>query len=158
MIVPEDKYMDLAIMEALKAKSEGDYAVGAVVVKDNHVVGAASNRSRRDNSPTAHAELLAIEQAAHNLGSRHLLNADIYTTHEPCPMCSGAIVWAKIRAVIFGARIADLKKYGRENGNAIFLWRAIDIPCDEVIRRSTEPVEVVGGFRRPDCVSLFHNK
>jgi tRNA(Arg) A34 adenosine deaminase TadA len=132
MIVPENKHMDLAILEALKAKSEGDYAVGAVVVKDNYVVGAASNRSKRDNSPTAHAELLAIEQAARNIGSRHL-NADIYTTHEPCPMCSGAIVWAKMRAVIFGARIADLKKYGEENGNAVFLWRAIDIPCEEVL-------------------------
>lgn len=82
MIVPEDRYIDLAILEALKAKNEGDYAVGAVVVKADRVVGAASNRSRRDNSPTAHAELLAIEQAARSIGSRHLLNADIYTTHE----------------------------------------------------------------------------
>jgi tRNA(Arg) A34 adenosine deaminase TadA len=158
MIVPEDKYMDMAILEAFKAKSEGDYAVGAVVIKDDRVLGAASHRSRRDNSPTAHAELLAIQQAARNIGSRHLIDADIYTTHEPCPMCAGAIVWAKMRAVVFGARISDLKNYGQQNGNAMFLWRAIDIPCHEVISRTSEDVQVVGDFRRADCMDLFHNK
>jgi tRNA(Arg) A34 adenosine deaminase TadA len=159
VIHPHKELMQKAIEQALKARGDGDYAVGSVVVRhDGRIIGFAGNRSRRDNSPLAHAELLAIDMTAKLMSTRHLQEFVLYSTHEPCPMCSAAIVWAKMKAVVFGARISDLKEYGEVYGNDQYLWRVIEISCAEVIRRSPEQIEVFSDFMRTECLQLFHNK
>lgn len=150
--------MQLAIHEAEKARRSGDYAVGAVLVKGGRVLARASNRSKRDQNPIAHAETLAILAVTKNFKRRHLPGVILYSTHEPCPMCAAVIVFARLRGVIYGARFADMKKYRLQRGNHSWLWRTIDIAAGEVFRKSTEQIEVVSDFLRKECTQLFHNK
>jgi tRNA(adenine34) deaminase len=96
-------YMRLALREAHSASDHGDVPVGAVIVLDGEVIGAAGNERELRKSPLAHAELLAIEQASERMGSWRLLNTVMYVTMEPCPMCAGAIVQARIPHLVFGA-------------------------------------------------------
>ena len=96
-------YMRLALREAQRAGEHGDVPVGAVIVLDGEVIGSAGNERELRRSPLAHAELLAIEQAADYMGSWRLLNTVLYVTMEPCPMCAGAIVQARIPHLVFGA-------------------------------------------------------
>ena len=97
------KYMDLALIEARKAMAEGDVPVGAVVVLIGEVIGVGRNRREKDKNAVAHAEILAIEEACKKVGDWRLDNAELYVTLEPCPMCSGAIINARIATVVFGA-------------------------------------------------------
>lgn len=154
---PKQKFMRMAIREAVRAERAGDYAVGAVLVGGNKVFAACSNRSKRDESPIAHAETLAIIEACKKIGQRHLKNCILYCTHEPCPMCASVIVWARLKAVVYGARYQDMKKYRIKNGNHHYLWRTIDIPCQRIFRNSTEKIAVVKDFMRKECITLFHN-
>ncbi len=96
-------YMDLALEEARSAAARGEVPVGAVIVRDGVVLARASNRTREFNDVTAHAEILAIRQAAENLGSERLPDADLYVTLEPCTMCAAAISFARLRRLYFGA-------------------------------------------------------
>jgi tRNA(adenine34) deaminase len=88
MTHPVKKFMHLAIEEAQKAKANGDYAIGAVIVKNGSVLAKGTNRVKLDNDPTHHAEIVAIREATKQLNSRHLEESVLYTTHEPCPMCA----------------------------------------------------------------------
>lgn len=96
-------FMDLALAEAEAAAARGEVPVGAVVVIDGVVVAKAGNRTRELNDPTAHAEMLAIRQACAALGQERLTGADLHVTLEPCAMCAGAISFARIRRLYFGA-------------------------------------------------------
>jgi tRNA(adenine34) deaminase len=96
-------YMDLALEEARQAAARGEVPVGAVVVRDDVVLARAGNRTRELNDVTAHAEILAIRQAADALSSERLSGADLYVTLEPCTMCAAAISFARIRRLYFGA-------------------------------------------------------
>jgi tRNA(adenine34) deaminase len=95
-------YMTLALAEARKAFERDEVPVGAVVVYRGAVIGAAYNRREEARSPIAHAEILAIEQAAHRLGTWRLSESRLYVTLEPCIMCAGAILQARIGALVFG--------------------------------------------------------
>lgn len=95
--------MEAAIAEARTAGAEGDVPVGALIVRRGVAVAQASNRTARDQDPTAHAELLAIRQAARALGDWRLSGCTLYVTLEPCAMCAGAIVLARIDRLVFGA-------------------------------------------------------
>lgn len=95
--------MRAALAEARRAEGEGEVPVGAVVVREGAVIAAAGNRVRRDNDPTAHAEIVALRQAARRLGNYRLTDCDLYATVEPCLMCAGAIVHARIRRLFYGA-------------------------------------------------------
>jgi tRNA(adenine34) deaminase len=96
-------YMRLALREAERAARHGDVPIGAVIVLDGEVIGAAGNERELRNSAIAHAEMLAITQASKRMGSWRLLNTVLYVTMEPCPMCAGAIVQARIPHLVFGA-------------------------------------------------------
>ena len=96
-------YMRLALREAARAAEHGDVPIGAVVVLDGEVIAAAGNERELRKSPIAHAETIAIELAAARMGSWRLLNTVIYVTLEPCPMCAGAIVQARIPHLVYGA-------------------------------------------------------
>jgi tRNA(adenine34) deaminase len=96
-------YMDLALEEARAAAGRGEVPVGAVIVRGGAVLARAGNRTRELNDVTAHAEILAIRQAAEALGSERLPDADLYVTLEPCTMCAAAISFARLRRLYFGA-------------------------------------------------------
>ncbi len=106
------KYMDLALIEARKAMEDGDVPVGAVVVLNGEVIGVGRNRREKDKNAVAHAEILAIEEACKSVGDWRLDNAELYVTLEPCPMCSGAIINARIATVVFGAYDTKLGSLG----------------------------------------------
>lgn len=97
-------YMELALQEAQKAAQIGEVPVGAIVVHDGVVIGRGFNRRETSNDPTAHAELLAMREAAATLESWRLVDCTTYVTLEPCPMCAGTMVNARLHRVVFGAR------------------------------------------------------
>ena len=109
----------MALAEAEKAAAMGEVPVGAVVVSANGaLLAAAHNRVVTDHDPTAHAEMLAIRQAAKKLGSERLIDCDLYVTLEPCAMCAQAIAFARVRRLYFGAE--DIKGGGTLNGARVF--------------------------------------
>jgi tRNA(adenine34) deaminase len=137
-------WMDRALAEAKLALDHDDVPVGAIVVHDGEVVAAAHNRREADADPTAHAEILALREAARARGSWRLDGATLYVTLEPCAMCAGALVLARIDRVVFGA---DDPKAGAVGA----LW---DIPRDP---RLNHNVEVVRGVRGEECSRLLRS-
>ena len=110
--------MQLALDEARAAQAAGEVPVGCVIVRESAVIERAGNRTLRDRDPTAHAELLAIRQAAATFDSERLVDCDLYVTLEPCAMCAAAIAFARIRRLYYGA--ADPKGGAVENGVRFF--------------------------------------
>jgi tRNA(adenine34) deaminase len=112
------KFMDEALEIAASAECAGEVPVGALVVKDGEIVARAGNRTLRDRDPTAHAELLALREAAKKLSTERLSDCDLYVTLEPCTMCAAAISFARIRRLYYGA--ADPKGGAVESGVRFF--------------------------------------
>jgi tRNA(adenine34) deaminase len=96
-------FMDLALKTAQNAGKSGEVPIGCVIVRDFEVIATAGNRTLTDRDPTAHAEILAIRQAAEAIGTERLVDCDLYVTLEPCTMCAGAISFARIRRLYYGA-------------------------------------------------------
>jgi tRNA(adenine34) deaminase len=111
-------FMDLALAQARAAGERGEVPVGCVLVRDGEIIARAGNRTLADRDPTAHAEMIAIRHAAHMLGSERLDDCDLYVTLEPCAMCAGALSFARIRRLYYGA--ADPKGGAVENGVKFF--------------------------------------
>jgi tRNA(adenine34) deaminase len=105
--VDDTEAMALALEEARQAGARGDVPVGAVVLVDGQVVSRAGNRREQDGDPTAHAEVLALRAAATTLGAWRLDGATLVVTLEPCPMCAGALVAARVARLVFGAANSD---------------------------------------------------
>jgi tRNA(adenine34) deaminase len=103
MLDDNARYMQYALREAERALEAGEVPVGCVIVHEGRIVGKAHNQRETLQDPTAHAEILAITQAASAAGSWRLEGARLYVTLEPCPMCAGAIILSRIEAVYFGA-------------------------------------------------------
>jgi len=96
--------MRLALREATRAAEHGDVPIGAVVVRDGEVIGLGGNERELRGDPTAHAEVIALREAARRVGSWRVLDSVLYVTLEPCAMCAGAIVLARVPRVVFGTR------------------------------------------------------
>ncbi len=101
--IPNRKFMQKAIELALSCRDQDDVPVGAVIELDGKIIGIGKNRQESENTPTAHAEIEAINEACKNINSRRLSGANLYVTLEPCPMCAGACINARINRIIFGA-------------------------------------------------------
>lgn len=99
----DDFFMNLALKEAQKAFEVGEIPVGAVLVHENKIIAKAHNQTQILNDPTAHAEMLCVTAACHSLGTKYLINCCLYITLEPCVMCAGAIKWAQLPRIVFGA-------------------------------------------------------
>lgn len=110
--------MDLALKAAENAGKSGEVPIGCVVVRNQEVIATAGNRTLTDRDPTAHAEVLAIRQAAERIGTERLTDCDLYVTLEPCTMCAGAISFARIRRLYYGA--TDPKGGAAESGVRFF--------------------------------------
>lgn len=134
--------MQEALAEAAQAAALGDIPVGAVVVREGRIIARAHNRRERDRDPSAHAEMLALRQAARHLGGWRLPGCCLYVTLEPCTMCAGAAVQARLGRLVYGA--ADPKA-----GAAGSL---IDLLRDS---RFNHRVEVVAGVREAECSAML---
>lgn len=141
MTLHED-YMRQAIALAQEAASAGEIPVGAVVVYKGQVIGRAGNAREASHDPTAHAEILAMRQAAEHLGDWRLGGCILYVTLEPCPMCAGAAAMARVSQIIFGA--LDEK--------AGCCGSAYDIPGDGVFGRS---IPSLGGVLAKECIEVI---
>ncbi|WP_447970789.1 tRNA adenosine(34) deaminase TadA [Nitrospira sp. M1] len=108
----DEPYMQLALEQAKEAFERGDVPVGAIIVKDEHVISQGYNTRELDQDPTAHAEMAAIRSASSNLGTWRLNDTTLYVTLEPCAMCAGALVQARISRVVFGASDPKSRAYG----------------------------------------------
>ena len=135
------KFMTLALEQAKTAAKKGEVPIGAVVVKDDRVIAAAHNMCDALNDPTAHAEILAIRAAAKELGDFRLTGAQLYVTLEPCPMCAGAALNARMGEIIFGA--ADPAKGALGSVTNMY---SFDFP-----NRPT----VYGGINEKECLELL---
>lgn len=99
----DEYFMKQALREAAQAAEEGEIPVGALVVSGQTIIARAHNQTERLNDPTAHAEMLAITSATNTLGAKYLNQCTLYVTLEPCVMCAGAIAWAQVGRLVFGA-------------------------------------------------------
>ncbi len=99
----DEELMDVCLLEARKAEAQGDVPVGAVVVHEGRIIGRGHNRRELDRDPLAHAELLALKEAAATLGRWRLSGTTLYVTLEPCHMCAGALVNARVDRLVYGA-------------------------------------------------------
>ena len=138
------QYMAEALGLAVAASSEGDVPVGALVVRSGEVIGRGANRTVRDQDPTAHAEILAIREAAHALGSWRLEGCELVVTLEPCAMCAGAIVLARLDRVTFGAwddkagmagSVGDLLRHPHLNHRPEVVAGVMATECGELLRQ-----------------------
>lgn len=118
MVFPLPAPMRLALDAAASAAGRGEVPVGAVIVRDRRVISVAGNQTRTDNDPTAHAEIVAIREACARLGTDRLAGCELWVTLEPCAMCAGAIVHARIERLFYAA--ADPKGGGVEHGARVF--------------------------------------
>jgi tRNA(adenine34) deaminase len=137
-------WMNEAIAEAMIAEAIGEVPIGAVIVKENIVVGRGHNLRETLRDPTAHAELIAIKEASRNLDAWRLSDCDLYVTLEPCPMCAGAILQARIRRVVFAT--ADPKA-----GCAGTLYQLLQDS------RFNHMTAVDSGILQEECASLLTN-
>lgn len=145
-MIPSDdeRFMDLALREAARAREEDEVPIGCVIVLGGRVIGRAHNQRETLHDPTAHAEMIAITQAAEAMGDWRLEGTTLYVTLEPCPMCAGAIVLARIPRVVYGAR--DPKA-----GAVRTLYRLLE---DERLNHRSEVVE---GVREAECAAALQD-
>lgn len=137
-MIVDKEFMDEAIKLAIRSYEEDEVPVGAVVVKDNKIIGCGYNQKDRTKNPLKHAELIAIEEACKYIGDWRLNDCILYTTFEPCMMCMGAIVESRISKVVYGAK------------------------KDEQMFYNLNDIEIVGGVLEEECLHLlqkfFKNK
>lgn len=136
------RFMHQAYLLAEQAYEEKEVPVGAVVVKNDHIIGKGYNQSERLNDPTAHAEMLAISAACSTLGEKYLEDCTLYVTLEPCPMCAGALVWSKLRRVVIGT-------WDTKAGSCGSLF---NIASNNKLNHQ---VKVLQGFMEQDCESIL---
>jgi tRNA(adenine34) deaminase len=142
LLPSDERFMRLAIGEAQRALEHEDVPIGAVVVRDDAVIGAGRNERERRQDPTAHAEVLALRQAAEAVGSWRVLDSVLYVTLEPCAMCAGAIVLARVPRVV----------YGTVDPKAGAAGSVLDVLAEP---RFNHRPEVVGGLLADECAALL---
>ncbi|MGE5589632.1 MAG: tRNA adenosine(34) deaminase TadA [Bacillota bacterium] len=142
-----EAFMREALAEAEVAFSRGEVPIGALVVRDGEIIARAHNRREEFLDPTAHAELLAIRQAAQMLGTWRLAGTALFVTLEPCPMCAGALVQARVDTVVYGARdpkawgtltVRDVAENAAVNHQARVIGGVLEEECQGLLRRFFE--------------------
>jgi tRNA(adenine34) deaminase len=140
---PDERVMRLALEEARAAAAGGDVPVGAVIVRGDEILAKAGNAREREQDPTAHAEILALRQASRAIGSWHLEGCALVVTLEPCAMCAGAVVLARLDRLVFGASdpkagfagsLGDLVRDGRLNHEVDVTVGVLAEECGEILR------------------------
>ncbi|MEM8486648.1 MAG: tRNA adenosine(34) deaminase TadA [Bacteroidota bacterium] len=144
LLEPDKRWMKMALREAERAMEEKEIPVGAVVVHRGTLVGRGHNMVEQLNDPTAHAEMIAITAACETLGVKYLKECSLYVTLEPCPMCAGAMVWAKLERLVFGA-------FDSKAGGASTIY---NIPQDH---RLNHHVDIVSGVEAEPAASMLRS-
>jgi tRNA(adenine34) deaminase len=139
--IPDEHWMSAALLEAHAAAAVGDVPVGAVIVIDDRIVGRGRNRRELDGDPTAHAEVVALREAARTVGHWRV-EGTIFVTQEPCPMCAGALVNARVRRLVFGCP-------NPKAGAVTTLYQIVSDP------RLNHRLEVLGGVRAGECAQVL---
>ncbi|MGN1481412.1 nucleoside deaminase [Porcipelethomonas sp.] len=141
----DNEYMKIALGLAEEAYKLNEVPVGAIIVKKStgEIVGRGYNRREIDKDPLAHAEIAAISQASKKLGGWRLIDCEMFVTLEPCPMCCGAIINARIERVVFGA-------YDKKSGSAESVMRMFELPFNHI-------PEVVSGVEEKACSGILKN-
>jgi tRNA(adenine34) deaminase len=138
----DELWMRMALEEARDAAAHAEVPIGAVIVAENRVIARAANRTIRDCDPTAHAEIVALRAAARSIGNYRLTDATLYATIEPCAMCAGAIIQARIARVVYGADDA-------KGGGVRSCFRILDDP------QLNHRVEFTAGVLAGESVALL---
>ena len=138
----DEQWMRLALGAAREAQASGEVPIGTCIVSENKLVAVSGNRTRTDCDPTAHAEIVALREAARKLGNYRLTGVDVYSTIEPCAMCAGALIQARVRRLIYGA--AD------ERAGAVTSQFRI---CDTDFLN--HHIEISAGVLEPECRALM---
>lgn len=146
MHIPDKKIMNELIALARDNYKEGGHAVAAAVVRDGIIIAKEIATVRRDKDSTCHAEINALRLAMKILDSCTLPRCYLYTTYEPCPMCTSAAIWAKMEGIVYGA--------SREDRIKNYPWRVF-VPAKEVIDRSEPKLELYEEFMREECKKLL---
>lgn len=140
----DELFMQEALRSAQRALDSGEVPVGAVVVHEGKVIGRGFNRNLADSDPTAHAEVVALREAGSAIGNHRLAGCDLFVTIEPCPMCAGAIVHARIRSLVYGA----------EDPKAGAVHSAMHVLNHPALNHQ---VEVRGGVLAGKCAELLQD-
>jgi tRNA(adenine34) deaminase len=138
------QFMQEALAEARSAAAAGEVPIGAVLVHDGQILARSGNRTIRDNDPTAHAEIVALREAARRIGNYRLAGATLYVTIEPCSMCAGAVIQARVPRLVYGA---DDPKGGAVR------------TCFQILSnpRLNHQVEVTSGVLAADCAAVIQS-
>lgn len=138
----DEKFMDIAISLAKQALAYDEVPIGAVIVKNGEIIAEAFNKKETTNNAIWHAEMAAIELASKKLGNWYLDGCDVYVTLEPCAMCTGALINARVNNIYFGA-------YDRRFGCCGSLY---NLACD---KRFNHTISVTGGIKEQECAALL---
>ena len=139
-------FMVIALREAKKSLREGNKGFGAVLVKDSRVLARTHDTTVTESDPTAHAEIKLIRSIAKRGLGKELEGSVVVSTHEPCPMCTGAAIWAGISEVVYGTSIHRSRRLGRT---------VINMGCEEVIAEGPSRTKVIGGVLADQCARLY---
>jgi tRNA(adenine34) deaminase len=140
------KFMAVALEEAMQSLREGNNGFGAVLVKDGTLLERTHDTEVTDSDPTAHAEIKLVRLAAMRTLGKGAEGCTVVSTHEPCPMCAGALVWAKVSEIVYGTSIEQSKGLGRT---------MVGLKCEEVVSRAPWKIRVVGGVLASQCSRLY---
>lgn len=156
MTTPElEQGMKECLRLAQEAARTGNYGLGAAVIKDGEILGESGSELVKSYDPTGHPEMVAIRLAAERVGSRYLPGALLFTTLEPCPMCTAAAVWAKMRGIVYGASQLDARSWSEEHPHETYTWRQINIRARDVVQAGHPRLEIHEAVCRTECLELF---
>jgi tRNA(adenine34) deaminase len=141
-----DAMMRLAIEEARLSRQEGNKGYGAVVVWGDRIIGKAHDTAATEQDPSLHAEVNAIRQAVHTLRDANLSGAVLFSTCEPCPMCSSLAVWSNLTTLVYGASIEKTAGLGKSR---------ILVTSREIVSKSPVAIEIIDGVLENECMSLY---
>ena len=149
---PKKKFMKEAIDIAKKDfKKYGEQRIGAVIVRNDKIIAKSGNKILREIEPSSHAEIVAMRLACKKLKSRDMSDCILYTTNEPCCMCTGAAVWAKMKGIVYGANVKDLEKKMKKQGTNFKFF----ISCEEILKRQKPRTTfLIKNFMRKECVGF----
>lgn len=140
------KFMAVALEEAKQSLREGNKGFGAVLVKDGVLLERTHDTEVTDSDPTAHAEIKLVRSAAIRNSKKGIEGCTVVSTHEPCPMCAGALVWAKVSEIVYGTSIEQSKRLGRT---------MVDVNCEEIVSKAPWKTKVTGGVLAARCSRLY---
>ncbi len=152
--IPRTEYMEFAIKEAISCRNFDEHPVGALIVQGSEIISMSGNRTHRDTNPTHHAEVVVIGLASKKLGKKSLSDCILYTTHEPCPMCAAASIYARIGGIVFGTSVNDAIMFVTKHPQVS--WRSIGVSLSTIIYSGDHTsLFVIEGFMKKQCASLF---